>query len=250
MAILVLIIGLWLINRFVKVLNKGFAKRGLDETLRPFASNLIGWTLRVLLIVSVASMIGIESTSFIAVIGAVGLAIGLALQGTLANFAGGFLILVFKPFKVGDLIDAQGHLGVVEEIQIFVTKILTPGNRQVIIPNGILSNGTIKNLTAKGEVRVDLVIGISYGSDIKKARDILLDAMKGQDKVLKDPAPFVGVVELGDSSVNLAVRPWCHPDNYWDVYFDTYELGKAGLDKNGIEIPFPQRDVHMIPVDK
>lgn len=249
MAIVVLIIGLWLINRFVKVLNKGFAKRDLDETLRPFVSNFIAWVLRILLIISVASMIGIQTTSFIAVIGAAGLAIGLALQGTLANFAGGFLILVFKPFKVGDLIEAQGYLGVVEEIQIFVTKILTPGNRLVILPNGTLSNGSIKNLTAKGQVRVDLVLGISYGSDIKKARDILLDVMRSQDQVLKDPEPFVGVLELADSSVNLAVRPWCHPDDYWDVYFKTTELGKIALDKNGIEIPFPQRDVHMIPVD-
>jgi small conductance mechanosensitive channel len=250
MAILVLIIGLWLINRFVRVLNKGFAKKDLDETLRPFIANLIAWTLRILLIVSVASMIGIQTTSFIAVIGAAGLAIGLALQGTLANFAGGFLILVFKPFKAGDLIDAQGYLGVVEEIQIFVTKILTPGNRLVIIPNGILSNGSIKNLTAKGQVRVDLVIGISYDSDIKKARDILVAVMKDQKQVLKDPEPFVGVLELADSSVNLAVRPWCHPDDYWDVYFNTTELGKLALDKNGIVIPFPQHDVHMIPGEK
>ena len=250
MAILVLIIGLWLINRFVRVLNKGFAKKDLDETLRPFIANLIAWTLRILLIVSVASMIGIQTTSFIAVIGAAGLAIGLALQGTLANFAGGFLILVFKPFKAGDLIEAQGYLGVVEEIQIFVTKILTPGNRQVIIPNGVLSNGSIKNLTAKGQVRVDLVIGISYNSDIKKARDILIDVMKSQKQVLKDPEPFVGVLELADSSVNLAVRPWCHPDDYWDIYFNTTELGKLALDENGIVIPFPQHDVHMIPVEK
>jgi len=249
LAIVVLIIGLWLINRFVRVLRKGFEKRDLDPTLRPFITGLIGWTLKIMLIISVASMIGIQTTSFIAVLGAVGLAIGLALQGTLANFAGGFLILVFKPFKVGDLIDAQGYLGVVEEIQIFVTKILTPENRLVILPNGMLSNGSIKNLTAKGHVRVDIVIGISYGSDIKKARDILLEVMKSQEKVLKDPEPFVGVLELGDSSVNLAVRPWCHPGDYWDVFFNTTENGKLALDKKGIEIPFPQRDVHLIPVE-
>lgn len=245
LAILVLIIGLRLIKLVVKLLNRGFQAKDLDPTLRPFISNLVNWTLKVLLFVSVAGMVGIQNTSFVAIIGAVGLAIGFALQGTLANFAGGVLILVFKPFKVGDLIDAQGYLGVVEEIEIFVTKILTPENRLVIIPNGALSNGSMTNLTAKGQVRVDLTIGIAYDEDVKLARTMLVEVMKNHPKVLQDPAPFVGVAELADSAINLAVRPWCDPADYWDVYFDILEAGKEALDKAGITIPFPQRDVHL-----
>ncbi|WP_245701799.1 mechanosensitive ion channel family protein [Roseivirga misakiensis] len=245
LAILVLIIGLRLIKFVVKLLNKTFETRNIDVTLRPFISNLINWILKVLLIVTVADMIGIENTSFVAIIGAAGLAIGFALQGTLANFAGGVLILIFKPFKVGDLIEGQGHLGVVEEIEIFVTKILTPDNRLVIIPNGALSNGSLKNLTAKDSVRVDLTIGIAYDENIKEARKLLLNVMSKHDKVVQDPAPFVGVSELADSAINLAVRPWCNPADYWDVYFDVLEGSKDALDEAGITIPFPQRDVHL-----
>ncbi|WP_421987317.1 mechanosensitive ion channel family protein [Roseivirga sp.] len=245
LAILVLIIGLRLIKFVVKLLNKTFEARNIDITLRPFISNLINWILKVLLIVTVADMIGIENTSFVAIIGAAGLAIGFALQGTLANFAGGVLILIFKPFKVGDLIEGQGHLGVVEEIEIFVTKILTPDNRLVIIPNGALSNGSLKNLTAKDSVRVDLTIGIAYDENIKEARKLLLDVMSKHEKVIQEPAPFVGVSELADSAINLAVRPWCNPADYWDVYFDILEGSKDALDGAGITIPFPQRDVHL-----
>jgi small conductance mechanosensitive channel len=245
LAIIVLIIGLRLIKFALKVVNKGFESRNLDPTLRPFISNLINWTLKVLLFVSVAGMIGIANTSFVAIIGAAGLAIGFALQGTLANFAGGVLILVFKPFKVGDLIDAQGYLGVVEKIEIFVTKILTPDNRLVILPNGSLSNGSVKNLTAKNEVRVDLTIGIAYDEDIKQARKLLLEVMENHPKVLSEPAPLVALAELADSSVNLAVRPWCDPNDYWDVYFEVLESSKDVLDNAGITIPFPQRDVHL-----
>ncbi len=245
LAILVLIIGLRLIKFAIKLINKAFEARNIDVTLRPFISNLINWILKVLLIVTVADMIGIENTSFVAIIGAAGLAIGFALQGTLANFAGGVLILIFKPFKVGDLIEGQGHLGVVEEIEIFVTKILTPDNRLVIIPNGALSNGSLKNLTAKDSVRVDLTIGIAYDEDVKLARTLLVEVMNNHDKVVQDPAPFVGVAELADSAINLAVRPWCNPADYWDVYFDILEGSKDALDKAGITIPFPQRDVHL-----
>jgi len=245
LAILVLIIGLRLIKFAVKLINKAFEARNIDVTLRPFISNLINWILKVLLIVTVADMIGIENTSFVAIIGAAGLAIGFALQGTLANFAGGVLILIFKPFKVGDLIEGQGHLGVVEEIEIFVTKILTPDNRLVIIPNGALSNGSLKNLTAKDSVRVDLTIGIAYDEDVKLARTLLVEVMKNHEKVVSEPDPFVGVAELADSAINLAVRPWCNPADYWDVYFDILEGSKDALDKAGITIPFPQRDVHL-----
>lgn len=245
LAIIVLLIGLRLIKFALKLVNKGFESRNLDPTLRPFISNLINWGLKVLLIVSVAGMVGIANTSFVAIIGAAGLAIGFALQGTLANFAGGVLILIFKPFKIGDLIEAQGYLGVVEEIEIFVTKILTPDNRLVILPNGALSNGSVKNLTAKNEVRVDLTVGIAYNEDIKKARKLLLEVMENHPKVLKEPAPLVALAELADSSVNLAVRPWCAPGDYWAVYFEVLEGSKDVLDKAGITIPFPQRDVHL-----
>ena len=173
-----------------------------------------------MLFISVASMIGIQTTSFVAVLGAAGLAIGLALQGTLANFAGGVLCLLFKPYKIGDLISAQGELGVVKEIQIFTTVLLSPENKTIIVPNGSMMNGNIINITNEGKIRVDLIIGISYDSDIKKAKKILLDVMAADSRILKDPAAFVGVKELGDSAINSAVRPWCDPVHYWDVHFD------------------------------
>jgi small conductance mechanosensitive channel len=190
-------------------------------------------------------MVGIATTSFVAVLGAAGLAIGLALQGSLANFAGGVLILIFKPYTVGDLIEAQGHLGVVKEVQIFNTILLTPNNKRVIIPNGALSNGSTVNYSAEGDLRVDLTIGIAYESDIPKAKEVLVKMMQENPKVLDDPAPMAAVAELADSSVNLAVRPWCTTADYWGVYFETTEQAKRVLESNGIRIPFPQRDVHL-----
>ncbi len=244
-AILVLIIGLWLIKKISKVIDKGFEKSKLDISLQRFLSSLIGWALKILLGVTVLGQLGIATTSFVAILGAAGLAIGLALQGALANFAGGALIMVFKPFKVGDLIDAQGELGVVKEIQIFVTKIVTPENKLVIIPNGPLSNGNIKNYTEEGQLRVDLTIGIAYDADIKLAKEILEKTMLADPKVLKDPAPSVNVANLGDSSVELAIRPFATPENYWDVYFNTLEKCKEALDNANINIPFPQREVYV-----
>ena len=164
-------------------------------------------------------MVGIATTSFIAVLGAAGLAIGLALQGSLANFAGGVLIMIFKPYKVGDLIESQGHLGVVKEVQIFNTLIIAPQSKRVIIPNGAVSNGSITNYTVEGKIRVDLSIGIAYNADIDQAKTVLMAVLEANDKVMSDPAPFVGVLEMGDSSVNLAVRPHCLPTHYWDVVF-------------------------------
>lgn len=244
-ALFVLIFGLWLISWITKIVKKGFKKGKVDETLIPFLGSLVNWTLKALLLISVASMVGIATTSFIAVLGAAGLAIGLALQGTLGNFAGGVMILLFKPYKLGDLIEAQGFLGVVEEIQIFVTKLRSPQNELIIIPNGAISNGSIKNYSETGSRRVDCTIGISYDSDIGKAKEVLLGVLSAHPKVLKDPAPTVTVANLGDSSVDLAVRPHCDPADYWDVYFHVYEEGKLALDKAGITIPFPQRDVHL-----
>jgi small conductance mechanosensitive channel len=191
-------------------------------------------------------MVGIQTTSFVAVIGAAGLAVGLALQGSLSNFAGGVLILIFRPFRVGDVIQAQGEIGAVKEIQIFVTVLTNGQNRRVIIPNGPLANGNIINLTAEPYVRVDTTVGISYDADMKKARELLMDMAKNVPGVLAEPPPTVAVTELGDSSVNLVVRPYCAPADYWNVHFALVEATKNTLDSAGIAIPFPQRDVHLL----
>ncbi|PLX95254.1 MAG: mechanosensitive ion channel protein [Desulfuromonas sp.] len=245
LAIITLVVGMWIIGGTVRVLKASLAKAKVDETLIPFLGNLSSWLLKILLLISVASMVGIATTSFIAVLGAAGLAVGLALQGSLANFAGGVLILIFKPYSVGDLIESQGHLGVVKEVQIFNTILLTPNNRRVVIPNGVLSNGSVVNYSAEGILRVDLVIGIAYKSDITVAKQVLLEMMQANGKVLAEPQPLVAVTALADSSVNLVVRPWCAVADYWSVYFDTTENAKKVLEANGITIPFPQRDVHL-----
>lgn len=246
LAIVTLLIGLWIINMICKVIRLSMEHSKVDPTLIPFMTSLASWILKVLLFISVASMIGIATTSFVAVLGAAGLAIGLALQGSLANFAGGVLIMVFKPYKVGDLIESQGHLGVVKEVQIFNTILIAPQSKQVIIPNGATSNGSIVNYTVEGKIRVDLTIGVSYSADIDKTKKVLMDVLLANDKVMQDPAPFVGVLEMGDSSVNFAVRPHCEPKDYWDVFFSVNEELKKALDKNAISIPFPQRDIHLI----
>jgi small conductance mechanosensitive channel len=245
LAIITLVIGLWAIGKLTNFVKASMKRSKMDETLIPFTSHLISWTLKVLLFVSVASMVGIATTSFIAVLGAAGLAIGLALQGSLANFAGGVLILIFKPYKIGDLIEANGHVGTVKEVQIFNTILLTPKNEKVVVPNGPMSNNSLTNYTAEGTRRIDLVIGISYDANIDEARKILLEVMENDENVLTSPSPFVGVDSLGDSSVNLAVRPWTTNENYWDVYFGITEKAKKALDANNISIPFPQRDVHL-----
>jgi len=202
--------------------------------------------MKIILFISLFQMLGVAPTSFVAILGAAGLAIGLALQGTLANFAGGVLILLFKPYKKGDLINAQGELGTVQEVQIFVTILLSPENRTIIIPNGAMANGNITNYTTAGQIRVDMTIGVAYDSDLKKTKEVLQAVLLGDERVLKDPVPTVGVSELADSSVNMVVRPWCEPALYWDVKFDMLEKCKLALDEADIVIPFPQRDVHLI----
>ena len=246
LAILTLLIGLWIISGIGKLLVVSMQRSKVDPTLIPFMESLVSWMLKLLLFISVASMIGIATTSFIAVLGAAGLAIGLALQGSLANFAGGVLIMIFKPYKVGDLIESQGHLGEVKEVQIFNTILLSPQSKQIIIPNGAVSNGSIVNFTTEGKIRVDLSVGVSYDADIDKTKTVLMDVLLANDKVMQQPAPFVGLSEMADSSVNFAVRPHCLPEHYWDVYFEINEAMKKALDKNAIAIPFPQRDVHLI----
>ena len=245
LAIITLLIGLWLIGLASKLLEASMKKSKVDTTLTPFITSLVGWVLKLLLFISVASMIGIATTSFIAVLGAAGLAIGLALQGSLANFAGGVLIMIFKPYRVGDLVEAQGQLGTVKEVQIFNTVLVNFQNKQIIVPNGLMSNGTITNYSVEGVIRVDLTVGISYSADVQKAKSILLEVMNNHSLVVNEPAPFVGVDGFGDSSVDLVVRPHCKPEDYWDVYFDINEQIKVALDKNEISIPFPQRDVHL-----
>ncbi len=245
LALLVLVIGLRIIKFVTNTIGKALAAREVEETLKKFLSNLIGWILKIVLFISVFALLGVETTSFVAILGAAGLAVGLALQGSLANFAGGVLILLFKPFKVGDKIESMGRTGDVKEIQIFNTVITTADNKTVILPNGAVMNADIVNYTMEGLIRVDLSVGISYDSDIRAAKEVLLKVMHDHPKVLKDPAPYVGVETLADSSVNLAVRPHCDPSDYWDVYFDVLEGCKVALDQAGITIPFPQLDVHM-----
>ncbi|MFC1769238.1 mechanosensitive ion channel family protein [Nanoarchaeota archaeon] len=244
-ALLTLIIGWIIIKIIVKVIDGRMEKKSIDESLRHFLANLTKVILIILLLISVISMVGVQVTAFIAVLGAAGLAVGLALQGSLANFAGGVLILIFKPFKVGDLVEAQGYLGKVSQIKVFNTILKTPDNKTVIIPNGPLSNGALVNFTTEAIRRVDLTVGISYEDDIKKAKEVLNNIITLEDKALKDPAPQVAVSELGDSSVNFVVRVWCKGEDYWDVFFDMQEKIKLGLDMSKISIPYPQRDVHL-----
>ncbi|WP_353776814.1 mechanosensitive ion channel domain-containing protein [Winogradskyella sp. 3972H.M.0a.05] len=245
-ALAILIVGLFIIRLIVNMSKRVMRKQGIDETLQKFLGNLLSWTLKVLLFVTVIAKLGVATTSFAAIIGAAGLAIGLALQGSLSNFAGGALIMIFKPFKVGDLIEAQGELGVVKEIQIFTTQLTTPENKRVIIPNGALSNGNIVNYSAEGKLRVDLTFGVSYDADIKQTKNVLMNVLTSHPKVLKDPAPSVDVSELADSSVNFAVRPWADVADYWDVYFGIHENVKIALDEAGIEIPYP----HAVEIQK
>nr|WP_299173989.1 mechanosensitive ion channel domain-containing protein [uncultured Allomuricauda sp.] len=244
-AILIYIVGSWVIKKIAKATSNVMSKSKYDESLQRFLLNLITWSLKVFLIIIVISRLGVDVTTFAAVIAAAGLAIGLALQGSLSNFAGGVLLMIFKPYRIGDLIEAQGVLGVVKEIEIFTTKLTTPENKLAIIPNGAMANGNIVNYTAEGKIRVDTVIGVGYGEDIKKTKDVLMNVLTSNPQVLADPAPSVNVMELADSSVNFAVRPFCKPEDYWDVYFATYENCKLALDDAGIEIPYPhQVEIH------
>jgi small conductance mechanosensitive channel len=240
-AIAIWIIGSWVIKRLLKGTKKVMTKGNYDESLQKFLLNLLKWVLKIILIIVVLGTVGLETTSFAAVLAAAGLAIGLALQGSLGNFAGGVLIMIFKPIKIGDLIEAQGEMGVVKEIEIFTTKLTGLSNKEIIIPNGALSNGNIINYSTEGTRRIDLIFGVGYDSDIKKTKDVLMTILTSHPKILKDPAPIVTVMELADSSINFAVRPWCATPDYWSVYFDVTEQTKEALDAAGIEIPYPHR---------
>jgi small conductance mechanosensitive channel len=243
LAIITLVIGLWLINHFVRLLDKNLGTK--DPTLNKFLCGLTSSITKVMLLISVASMIGIETTSVIAVIGAASLAIGLALQGSLANFAGGVLILTFKPFKVGDTIEAQGFLGAVTEIQILYTIMDTFDNRRIVIPNGSLSNATLVNVSIYDKRRCDMTFGIHYKDDIDQAKAILQHLFDEDERSLKDPEPMICVGSLGDNSVNLMFRAWVTTDDLWPYYWDMQEKVKKAFDKKGITIPYPQQDVHI-----
>jgi len=244
-AIVLLILGIWIINIIAAGLRKGMSRKKVEPTLKHFLLNLFKILLKVLLVITVISMVGVPMTSFIAVLGAAGLAIGLALQGSLSNFAGGVLILMFRPFRVGDLVEAQGYIGKIKKIQVFHTIMTTLDNKTVILPNGDLANSSITNYTTEPLKRVDMKFGIGYGDDIKKARAVIDNVIKNEKLGLKDPAPTVSVSELGDSSVNFTVRVWSKTPDYWQVYWNMHENIKIAFDQNNISIPFPQRDVHM-----
>ena len=238
-AFLILFVGLYVIRVINRLIRKIMIKRELDPTLTKFLADILLWVLRVLLFVTFISKLGIETSSFVAILGAMGLAVGLSLQGSLSNFAGGMLIILFKPFKVGDTIEAQGSIGTVNEIQIFVTKLINANNQTIFIPNGSLSNGVITNYSMQGFRKADLTLSISYDTDIKKAKDIITAVLKNNPKVLKTPEAEVSVKNLTDSSVLLAVRPWANNEDFWGVYADTLEGCKVAFDAAGIVIqPF------------
>jgi small conductance mechanosensitive channel len=246
-AVVIFFVGRWLAKLISKLVGKGMTRAKVDVMLVNFVQNLCYIVMLVFVVIAAMSKLGIQTASFIAVVGAAGLAVGLALQGSLANFASGVLMLIFKPFKVGDFVQAAGATGTVKEIQIFNTILASPDNVRVIIPNAQVTGSNILNYSANGTRRVDLVVGVSYEDDLKKAKEVIEQVLADDHRVLNDPPATVAVSELGDSSVNFVVRPWVNAANYWDVYFDITTNVKLSLDKNGISIPYPQRDVHMIP---
>lgn len=244
-AIAVLIIGGWVIKAMTRSVGKMMDKSKMDDSLKPFVKGLIGMSLKVLLIISALGMLGIQMTSFIAILGAAGLAVGLALSGTLQNFAGGVIILIFKPFKIGDFIEAQGYTGTVNEIQIFNTILKSLDNKTIIIPNGGLSTSSMVNYSTEEERRVDWIIGVAYGDDLDKTRAVIKKLCDEDSRILKNPELFIGVAELADSSVNFTVRAWVKTPNYWSVFFDLNEKVYKTFSKEGLNIPFPQMDVHV-----
>ena len=250
LALVTLIIGLWIIKGIMKAIGRNMEKKDVDATVRQFVSSLLSMLLKVMLVIAVISMVGVKMTSFVAILAAAGFAIGMALSGTLQNFAGGVMLIIFKPFKAGDFIEAQGYTGTVKEIQIFNTILKTPDNKTIIIPNGGLSTSSMTNFSTEPQRRVDFVFGIGYDDDIDKARVIIDGLIASDERILKDPAPFVAVSELADSSVNFVVRVWANAGDYWGIYFDMTEKVKKAFDKDGISIPFPQTDVHVYNENK
>lgn len=244
-ALIALVVGLYVAGLIARSVSRIMEKKEVDPSLRPFLSGLVSALLKVLVVISVLGMVGIQMTSFIALLGAVGLAVGMALSGTLQNFAGGVMILLFKPFKVGDYIEAQGFAGTVNEIQIFNTILKTPDNKTVIIPNGGLSTSSMVNYSTEATRRVSWTFGIAYGDDIDTAKQVLRGLLEENELVLQDPAPFVELSELADSSVNFAVRAWVKAEDYWTLHFAMLDAVYRKFAEAGLNIPFPQMDVHL-----
>ena len=245
LAIVVFLVGRWIVRRLNKLLAKILEKRHVEASLSTFVKSLVNITLTLLLIIVVIGVLGIETSSFIALFASAGVAIGMALSGTLQNFAGGVMILLFKPFKVGDTIEAQGQSGTVREIQIFNTILATPDNKIIIIPNGGLSTGLMKNYSREATRRVDWEFGIAYGDDYTKAKAVIARLLDADGRVLKDPAYFIALTSLGESSVNIVVRAWVNAGDYWGVYFDMNEKVYKTFAEENLNIPFPQLDVHL-----
>lgn len=244
-AILTLIIGFWIIRILVGWLNRRLQKGNIDISLAKFLSSLFGITLKVLLLLSVAAMFGVATTSFIAIFSAVAFAVGMALQGNLGHLASGVMLMIFKPFRVGDLVDLGGHVGVVDAINAFNTTLRTPQNKLVFLANGTVTSNAITNISGQGTIAVDMTMGIGYTDDIDKAKKLIEEIASRNPLILKDPVTMVAVSELADSSVNFLVRPWCQSEHYWDVWFYMHETVKKEFDAAGIGIPYPQMDVHV-----
>jgi len=244
-ALVVFIIGRWVVKFIVGLIGKLMKKRGIDPAITSFLTSLLGSVGLILVIITAIEMMGVETTSFVAILGAGTLAIGFALQGSLGNFAAGVMLLIFRPFKVGDYVEVAGTAGTVDEQAVFATVLKTPDNRKIIIPNSAITDGNITNYSAHPTRRVDMVMGVSYADDLKGVKDAITKILESDERVLKDPAPTVAVSELADSSVNFVVRPWCNAPDYWAVKFDLTERMKVELEAAGFSIPFPQRDVHM-----
>ena len=245
-AILIFIVGKWVAKRVVNMVKNMMRKGNVEETLVNFGGNIMYGLLLAFVVIDALSQLGVETTSLAAIIAAAGLAIGLALQGSLSNFAAGVMLILFRPFKLGDYIEAAGTAGTVEDMSIFTTALKTPDNCQIIIPNANITSDNITNYSAKSERRVDLVIGVGYGDDLSKVKKTLTKILDAEARILKDPAYQIAVSELGDSCVNLVVRPWVKSEDYWGVKFDLTETIKTTFDKEGISIPFPQRDLHIV----
>ncbi len=248
-ALVILIVGTWIARIITKSVVKVMNRQNVDPTLVKFLSGLVKAILYIFVIIAAIDKAGIESTSFIAILGAAGLAVGFALQGSLSNFAAGVMLIIFKPIKVGDFVEAAGVMGSVEEIGIFVTTLTTPDNKVIYVPNSQMGGGIITNFSIKDTRRVDMEFGIGYSDDIDKARSVILEILSSDSRILKDPAPDIFVGTLADSSVNFKVRPWVNASDYWGVYFDTTEKIKKKFDENNISIPFPQTDVHLYKVN-
>jgi len=249
-AILIYVVGKWIAKRLLTLIAKMMDSRGMDDALKDFLSSILSVLFSVVVVLVALEQLGVDTTSLLALLGAAGLAVGLALKDSLSNFAAGVMLILFKPFKLGDYVEAGDTSGVVEKISVFNTIMKTPDNKEVIVPNAQIYSGTITNYSAKPTRRVDLVIGIGYDDDMKKARDLIKQVLDADDRVLAEPETVIAVGELGDSSVNFLVRPWVKSADYWGVYWDSLESIKETFDNNGISIPFPQRDVHVYQESK